>query len=180
MSEENAKKKKFKTVDIVYIGLFAALIAVCAWISIPMTVSFTLQTCAVCLTAGLLGWKRGTLTVIIYILLGMIGLPVFTGFKSGIAAVTGPTGGYIVGFIFTALIVGFAADKLGKKLWMNVIFMAIGILVCYLFGTIWFMIAYKVTFASALTTCVVPFLIPDAVKIAVAAVLVNRLKKIVK
>ena len=180
MSEENAKKKKFKTVDIVYIGLFAALIAVCAWISIPMTVSFTLQTCAVCLTAGLLGWKRGTLTVIIYILLGMIGLPVFTGFKSGIAAVTGPTGGYIVGFIFTALIVGFAADKLGKKLWMNVIFMAIGILVCYLFGTIWFMIAYKVTFASALTTCVVPFLIPDAVKIAVADVLVNRLKKFVK
>lgn len=180
MSEENAKKKRFKTVDIVYIGLFAALIAVCAWISIPMTVSFTLQTCAVCLTAGLLGWKRGTLTVIIYILLGMIGLPVFTGFKSGIAAVTGPTGGYIVGFIFTALIVGFAADKLGKKLWVNILFMAIGILVCYLFGTIWFMIAYKVTFASALTTCVIPFLIPDAVKIAVAAILVNRLKKFVK
>lgn len=180
MSEENVKKKKFKTIDIVYVGLFAALIAVCAWISIPMTVSFTLQTCAICLTAGLLGWKRGTLTVIIYILLGMVGLPVFTGFKSGIAAVTGPTGGYIVGFIFTALIVGLAADKFGKKLWVNVIFMAVGILVCYLFGTVWFMIAYKVTFASALTTCVIPFLIPDAAKIAVAAVLVNRLKKFVK
>ncbi len=180
MSEENVKKKKFKTIDIVYVGLFAALIAVCAWISIPMTVSFTLQTCAICLTAGLLGWKRGTLTVIIYILLGMVGLPVFTGFKSGIAAVTGPTGGYIVGFIFTALIVGLAADKFGKKLWVNVIFMAVGILVCYLFGTVWFMIAYKVTFASALTTCVIPFLIPDAAKVAVAAVLVNRLKKFVK
>lgn len=180
MIEEKAKKKKFKTIDIVYIGLFAALIAVCAWISIPMTVSFTLQTCAVCLTAGLLGWKRGTLTVLVYILLGMVGLPVFTGFKSGIAAVTGPTGGYIVGFIFTALIVGLAADRLGKKLWVNILFMAIGILVCYLFGTVWFMIAYKVTFASALTTCVIPFLIPDAVKIAVAAILVNRLKKFVK
>lgn len=180
MTEEKAKKKKFKTIDIVYIGLFAALIAVCAWISIPMTVSFTLQTCAVCLTAGLLGWKRGTLTVLVYILLGMVGLPVFTGFKSGIAAVTGPTGGYIVGFIFTALIVGWAADRLGKKLWVNILFMAIGILVCYLFGTVWFMIAYKVTFVSALTTCVIPFLIPDAVKIAVAAILVNRLKKFVK
>lgn len=180
MTEEKAKKKKFKTIDIVYIGLFAALIAVCAWISIPMTVSFTLQTCAVCLTAGLLGWKRGTLTVLVYILLGMVGLPVFTGFKSGIAAVTGPTGGYIVGFIFTALIVGLAADRLGKKLWVNILFMAIGILVCYLFGTVWFMIAYKVTFVSALTTCVIPFLIPDAVKIAVAAILVNRLKKFVK
>lgn len=180
MSEENVNKKKFKTIDIVYIGLFAALIAVCAWISIPMTVSFTLQTCAVCLTAGLLGWKRGSLTVLVYILLGMIGLPVFTGFKSGFAAVTGPTGGYIVGFIFTAFIVGFAADRLGKKLWVNAVFMTIGILVCYLFGTIWFMIAYKVTFVSALTTCVIPFLLPDAVKIAVAAVLVNRLKKFVK
>ncbi len=180
MTEEKAKKKKFKTIDIVYIGLFAALIAVCAWISIPMTVSFTLQTCAVCLTAGLLGWKRGTLTVLVYILLGMVGLPVFTGFKSGIAAVTGPTGGYIVGFIFTALIVGLAADRLGKRLWANILFMAIGILVCYLFGTVWFMIAYKVTFVSALTTCVIPFLIPDAVKIAVAAILVNRLKKFVK
>lgn len=180
MTDEKAKKKKFKTIDIVYIGLFAALIAVCAWISIPMTVSFTLQTCAVCLTAGLLGWKRGTLTILVYILLGMVGLPVFTGFKSGIAAVTGPTGGYIVGFIFTALIVGLAADRLGKKLWVNILFMAIGILVCYLFGTVWFMIAYKVTFASALTTCVIPFLIPDAVKIAVVAILVNRLKKFVK
>lgn len=180
MTEEKAKKKKFKTIDIVYIGLFAALIAVCAWISIPLTVSFTLQTCAVCLTAGLLGWKRGTLTVLVYILLGMVGLPVFTGFKSGIAAVTGPTGGYIVGFIFTALIVGLAADRLGKRLWVNILFMAIGILVCYLFGTVWFMIAYKVTFASALATCVIPFLIPDAVKIAVAAILVNRLKKFVK
>lgn len=180
MTEQKSKKKKFKTIDIVYIGLFAALIAVCAWISIPMTVSFTLQTCAVCLTAGLLGWKRGTLTVLVYILLGMVGLPVFTGFKSGIAAVTGPTGGYIVGFIFTALIVGLAADRLGKRLWVNILFMAIGILVCYLFGTVWFMIAYKVTFVSALTTCVIPFLIPDAVKIAVAAILVNRLKKFVK
>ncbi|MGN1203211.1 MAG: biotin transporter BioY [Eubacterium sp.] len=179
MSEEN-QRKKFKTLDIVYIGLFAALIAVCAWIAIPLTVSITLQTFAICLTAGLLGWKRGTVTVIVYILLGMIGLPVFTGFKSGIVAVTGPTGGYIVGFIFTALIVGLAADKLGKKIWQNIVFMVIGILVCYLFGTIWFTIAYKVTFVSALSTCVFPFLLPDAVKIVLAAVLVNRLKKFVK
>ncbi len=179
MSAEKGKEK-FKTLDIVYIGVFAALIAVCAWIAIPLTVSITLQTFAVCLTAGLLGWKRGTASVIIYILLGMIGLPVFTGFKGGIAAVTGPTGGYIVGFVFTAIIVGIAADKLGKKIWQNVIFMTIGILVCYLFGTIWFVIAYKVSFISALSTCVFPFLLPDAVKIVLAAVLVNKLKRFVK
>ncbi len=180
MSEEKVKNKKFKTIDIVYIGLFAALTAVCAWISIPLTVSITLQTLGICVASGLLGWKRGTLTVIVYILLGMVGLPVFTGFKSGIAAVTGPTGGYIVGFIFTALIVGLASDKFGKKIWSNIVFMVIGVLVCYLFGTVWFMIAYNVTFTSALSTCVFPFLIPDAVKIVIAAVLVNRLKKFIK
>ena len=172
--------KKFKTTDVVYIGLFAALIAVCAWIAIPMSVSVTLQTMAVCITAGLLGWKRGTISVIVYILLGMIGLPVFTGFKSGLAAVTGPTGGYIVGFIFTSLIIGFACDKLKNKVWSNALVMALGILVCYLFGTVWFMIAYKVTFMSALATCVFPFLIFDAVKIAIASSLVFKLKKFVK
>lgn len=174
------ERRTFKTIDLVYIGLFAALIAVCAWIAIPLMVSVTLQTFAVCLTAGLLGWKRATLTTIVYILLGIIGLPVFTGFNSGLAAVTGPTGGYIVGFIFTALIVGFAVEKVGRKIWQNVVFMVIGILVCYLFGTVWFVIAYKVSFVSALSTCVIPFLLPDAVKIVLAAVLVNRLKRFVK
>lgn len=176
----NEKKKKLKALDLAYIGLSAALIAVCAWIAIPLTVSITLQTMAICLVAGLFGWKRGTLSVIIYILLGMIGLPVFTGFKSGLAVITGPTGGYVLGFIFTAIIVGIATEKVGKKIWQCILFMAIGVLVCYLFGTIWFTIAYKVTFASALSTCVFPFLLPDAVKIIVASILVNRLKRFVK
>ena len=89
-AESSKKKKKLRTVDIAYIGLFAALIAVCAQIAVPMTVSFTMQTFAVCLCAGLLGWKRSTVSVIVYILLGMVGLPIFTGFKSGVAAITGP------------------------------------------------------------------------------------------
>ena len=176
----NEKKKKLKALDLAYVGLSAALIAVCAWIAIPLTVSITLQTMAICLVAGLFGWKRGALSVIIYILLGMFGLPVFTGFKSGLAVITGPTGGYVLGFIFTAIIVGIATEKVGKKIWQCILFMAIGVLVCYLFGTIWFTIAYKVTFASALSTCVFPFLLPDAVKIIVASILVNRLKRFVK
>lgn len=178
--EVTQKSKKFKTLDIVYIGIFAALIAVCAWIAIPLTVSITLQTFGVCLCAGLLGWKRAVPAVAVYILLGVVGLPVFTGFKGGISAVTGPTGGYIVGFIFTALIVGLASDLIGKKIWQNAVFMAIGVLVCYAFGTVWFVIAYKVSIPSAVATCVLPFLPADAVKIAVAAVLVNRLKRFVK
>ena len=111
-AESSKKKKKLRTVDIAYIGLFAALIAVCAQIAVPMTVSFTMQTFAVCLCAGLLGWKRSTVSVIVYILLGMVGLPIFTGFKSGVAAITGPTGGYIVGFVLTALITGARSQVL--------------------------------------------------------------------
>lgn len=180
MNSETYKQKKFRTLDLVYIGLFAALIAVCAWIAVPLTVSVTLQTFAVCLTAGLLGWKRATLAVAVYILLGMIGLPVFTGFNSGISAIAGPTGGYIVGFIFTAVITGLAADKCGGKMSYNILFMTLGILTCYLFGTVWFVIAYKVSFASALSTCVFPFLVPDAVKIVLAAFLTGKLKRFVK
>ena len=114
-AESSKKKKKLRTVDIAYIGLFAALIAVCAQIAVPMTVSFTMQTFAVCLCAGLLGWKRSTVSVIVYILLGMVGLPIFTGFKSGVAAITGPTGGYIVGFVLTALITGALVQKVRSQ-----------------------------------------------------------------
>lgn len=81
-AESSKKKKKLRTVDIAYIGLFAALIAVCAQIAVPMTVSFTMQTFAVCLCAGLLGWKRSTVSVIVYILLGMVGLPILPGSKA--------------------------------------------------------------------------------------------------
>ena len=90
--------------DITLIGLFTAVMAVCSWISIPATVPFTLQTFAVFLTCGLLGGRRGTLTVLVYLLLGAIGLPVFSGFTGGIGHLAGPTGGYIIGFIFSALV----------------------------------------------------------------------------
>lgn len=174
------KKKKFKPVDLAYIGVGAALIAVCSWISIPLTVPITLQTMGVCIVAGLLGFKRGSLSVLTYILVGAVGVPVFSGFKGGIGALAGPTGGYIIGFILTAVILGLAADKLGKKLWVNIVFMVLGIAVCYLFGTLWFSHLKGVTVIDALSICVFPFLIPDAVKIAIASVLVNRLKNIIK
>lgn len=181
MSEE---KKKFKTIDMIYIGLSAALIAVCSWIQIPLTVPITLQTMGVVLVASLFGAKRGTLATVIYILLGAVGVPVFSGFKSGIGALLGSTGGYIIGFIFTAIIVGLVADKT-NKLWALVLSMVVGILVCYAFGTAWFAVVYAKTNepASLMTIlgwCVIPFLIPDAIKIVLASILTNRLKKFVK
>ena len=93
-----------RTTDIAYIGLFVAAMAICSWISIPLVVPVTLQTFAVFLAVGLLGGKRGTIAVCAYIFLGAIGVPVFAGFGGGPGALLGQSGGYIIGFIFTALI----------------------------------------------------------------------------
>lgn len=185
MAQTEVKKKtNSKITDMVYIGLSAAIIAVCSWISIPLTVPITLQTMGVVLISGLFGAKRGTLSILLYILIGAIGVPVFSGFKSGFGVLLGSTGGYIIGFIFTALIVGIVSDKT-NKLWALILSMVVGILVCYAFGTAWFAVVYAKTnepasLATILVWCVIPFLIPDAIKIALAAVLTNRLKKFVK
>lgn len=171
---------------MVMIALFTALIAVCTMVTIPIPpVPFTLQTLAVFLAGGLLGAKRGTISVFIYILLGTIGIPVFANFKGGFSALIGPTGGYIIGFLATALIVGLAYDKFGSKLWVMAVSMAIGLLACYIFGTVWFIIVYNQTkggmdLLKALSICVTPFLAFDAVKIIVAAIVCNRLHKLVK
>ena len=100
---------------MVYIAIFAVIIAVCSWISVPMVVPFTLQTFGVFCAVGLLGGKRGTLSVLIYVLLGAVGVPVFAGFSSGIGTLFGVTGGYIMGFIFTALIYWLITAIFGEK-----------------------------------------------------------------
>ena len=172
--------KTFSVRDIAYIGLMAALIAVCSWISIPLPglIPFTLQTFAVCLAAALLGTKRGVVCVAVYILLGMVGLPVFSGFRGGIACIvgeSGATGGYIVGFLFTALIVGAAKRLPGNRLVVGYLAMVLGVAVCYAFGTVWYMNIRHYSLAVALANCVVPFIVPDLVKLALADVLAVRL-----
>ena len=167
-------KSKAALLDLVFVALFAAVMTVCAQIQIPFgEVPFTLQTLGVFIAASLLGWKRGTLSVIVYVLLGLAGVPVFAGFSGGIGVLFGPTGGYIIGFIFTALIVGLMTEKLGKKLWVEIVSMILG-------GTVWFMFQMKMGLVESLLLCVVPYLIADALKIAFASVLVNRLDKVIK
>jgi len=168
---------KFTTKDIVFTGFLTALIVICSWISIPMTVPFTLQTFAVFLSVILLGGKRGTLSVLVYILLGAVGLPVFSGFKGGIGVILGPTGGYILGFIISALIMWGFESMFGKKLWVYITSMILGLASCYAFGTIWFMTVYNrgnqdpASLSVVLGWCVIPFIIPDAVKIALALII---------
>lgn len=169
-----------KTLDMLLISLGAALMAICAWIAIPMTVPITLQTFGVFAVTGLLGLKRGTLSVLVYILLGAAGVPVFSGFKGGIGALLGSTGGYIVGFLLTALMVGWIVKRFGRSAVILSAAMVAGLLACYAFGTAWFMVVYAnqtgpIGLATVLSWCVLPFLIPDAIKIALAVLLVKRL-----
>lgn len=166
---------------MVFVAMFAALTAVCSIISIPIgEVPVTLQTFAVCLSAALLGWKRGTLSVLIYILLGAVGVPVFAGMKGGVGVLAGPTGGYIIGFLLTAFIIGFAAQRWERKALPLTLAMILGVLLCCTVGTIWFMVITKMHLGESLLLCVVPFLLPDAVKIAAAVLLSNRLTKAVR
>ena len=177
---EKTTQPKFRTVDMAYIALFAVMIAVCSWISIPATVPFTLQTFGVFLAVGVLGGKRGTLAVLVYLLLGIVGLPVFAGFSGGIGCLLGTTGGYIVGFLFSALVMWAMERFLGKKPWVLALSMVLGLIVCYAFGTVWFMQVYAKTTGAigiwtALGWCVFPYIVPDLVKIVLAMVLCKRL-----
>lgn len=176
---------KNKTLDMVYIAMFTVLIAICSWISIPTTVPFTLQTFGVFVTVGVLGGKRGSLSVLIYLLLGAIGIPVFAGFTGGMGIVLGSTGGYIIGFLLSALLMWGMEKLLGKKTWVLALSMVLGLLVCYIFGTIWFMLVYTretgaIGLWTALGWCVFPFVIPDLGKIVLALLICKRLAKVIK
>ena len=174
--------KDLKTKDIALVGLFAGLTVVCAWISIPLgPVPVTLQTFAVFLGAALLGSKRGTLAVAVYILLGVVGLPVFSGFKS----LNPLTFGYVLGFLPLGMLTA-AADKLFPKTKLALpLGMVTGLLVCYLIGTVWFyyVMHFRGTeygFGKILSLCVVPFIVPDLVKLGLAYFLAQKLGKFVK
>ena len=174
-----------KTKDMVYIGMFAVLIAICSWISVPAAVPFTLQTMAVFAAVGILGGKRGTMAVLIYILLGAIGVPVFAGFTGGIGVLAGTTGGYIVGFLFSALLMWGIETMFGTGRIPLLVSMLLGLIVCYAIGTAWFMVVYTsstgaVDLMTVLGWCVIPFIIPDCIKIAVAMLLTDRLKRFVE
>ena len=168
-----------KVRNTVLCGVFAALLCLCAWISVPAgDLSFTLQTFGVFLTLGLLGGRLGTVSILIYLLLGVVGLPVFSGFRGGIGALLSPTGGYLLGFLALALVF-WLAEKYAP-LWVAMLF---GLLFCYLLGTVWLSAVYldgsRIGFAAAAAKCVLPFLIPDGLKLGLALLLTGKLKRFV-
>ncbi len=185
MSDNKSTEAFMSTKDLALTGMFAVVIAVCSWISIPTAVPFTLQTFAVFSALGLLGGKRGFFAVLVYMLLGAVGLPVFAGFKSGVAVLVGSTGGYIVGFLIIAGVYWVAEVFIGKQIIVRIISMVIGLALCYLFGTVWFVTVFTrtngdISLFKALQMCVIPFVIWDLLKMALALSVTSAVGKRIK
>lgn len=177
MEQPARQKSRFKTVELAYIALGAAFITVCAWITVPFTVPFTMQIFAVFFLLILLGGRNGTIAVAVYLLLGAIGIPVFSGGKGGFSVLIGLTGGYLWGMLLIGGAYWLTTGLLGRKIRTEIVSLSIGLLLCYAFGTLWFsMLNAEKDFVASLLVCVVPFLLPDAVKLVLALFLGRRLR----
>ena len=161
------------------IGVMTAVTCIAAPFSIPIPVSpvpLSLTTFILYLSVYILGTRNAFISYVIYLLLGLVGLPVFSGFTGGPAKLAGPTGGYIIGFIVMAVIAGLVIDNCHKP-WIQLIGMIVGTIVCYLFGTIWFCIVADYTFKAALAVCVIPFIPADLIKMIIAMIIGPMIKK---
>ena len=178
---ENHTDRKLTAYELTHIALAVALLTVCAWIAFPVgDIPVTLQTFAVFVIAGLLGAKQGLMALTVYVLMGAVGLPVFSGMTGGLGRLIGPTGGYLIGFFFTFPIIGKLIGRFGRKPLPLAISMAVGMIACYGFGTIWFAGVYMgsldmAAIGTALVKCVVPYIIPDGAKLALAVWVARRL-----
>lgn len=173
---------KNKTLDLTLTALFAVIICVCSWLSIPSAVPFTLQTFAVFLALLVLGGRRGTTAILLYILIGAVGLPVFHSFTGGIGILIGPSGGYITGFFLLSLTYWLITKKAGEKLWIKALALLIGLILCYIAGCAQYALVSKVSVSvkSAVLTCVLPFILPDIIKLIFSIFLSNKISKISK
>lgn len=154
--------------DMSITALMAAVIGACSWISVPATVPFTMQTFGVFAALLLLGGKRGTAAIALYIAMGLAGAPVFSGFQGGIGPILGPAGGYIIGFLFIGAVFTCGEHfcrRRHEKIWLS-----LGLLLCYLIGSFWFIKVETNTpgFWKVLTICVLPYIIPDLMKLFLA------------
>lgn len=174
---KNEKEKLFSVRSMVFMAVFAAIICVCAPFSFQVgPIPITLATFAIYLTGAVLGGKRGVISVIVYILLGAVGLPIFSNFSGGFGALMGPTGGYIIGYIPLVFITGVFAEMNSKKHWTMIIGMLLGTVALYTFGTAWYMILTGNDLAKSLTLCALPFVPGDGIKIACVTAMALPLK----
>ena len=163
-----------KTRDLSYMALMTALLVLCAWLTIPLgPVTFTMQTFGVFAALGILGGRRGTAAVLVYLALGLVGLPVFSGFSGGPAGFMTPTGGYLLGFLAAALLYwGLTGRSVPQAPAM-----VLGLLACYAFGTAWFFLLYGGDLWGILTLCVHPYVLPDCLKLILALAVTRRVSR---
>lgn len=174
-----------KTAKLLFCALFAALTAVCSFISIPLPftpVPVNLATLSVFLAGGVLGGRYGAASQTVYLALGAFGAPVFHNFTGGFGILAGPTGGYIIGYIAASFLTGFIMERgKGTLSWRLLLpAMIAGLAACYLLGTIWFMLLTGAGPAAALASCVIPFLPGDGLKILAAGFLIKKLRPILQ
>lgn len=172
---------KFSTYELVLIGIFSALFCIIGPINIPIgPIPLSLMSFILFLSIYLIGYKLATFSYLIYILIGFMGLPVFTGFSGGFSKLISPTGGYIVGFIFTSIISGYLLAKTNNRL-LSILYMLIGTAILYFFGTIWFSVISENRYIiEILKICVTPFILVDLVKILIVAFIAPMLQKKLK
>jgi len=172
--------KNTKTTNLTMIGLMTAVLCIMGPLALVIPISpvpISLTNFAICLAVILLGRKRGTIVTLVYLLIGFVGVPVFSAFTGGPGKLIGPTGGYLIGFIFLALIAGYAVDRFPGKVGWTVLGMVMGTLVLYGLGTAWLAYSAGMTFSQALFAGVIPFIVGDAIKIILAAMIGFPVKK---
>ena len=175
--------KKTDSKTMVFSALCTALFVICSWITVPSAVPFTMQTFAVAFLSAFLGAKRGCISISTYILLGIVGIPVFSGFRSGLPAILDVTGGYVLGFFPFCILTGILSKKSKRRFAALFLLMLAGLLACYLFGTLWYSYIYlsgTKSLLTAATICVFPFIIPDIIKISLAAFMVKKAENLLK
>ncbi len=159
----------------------AAILCILGPLSLPLPFSpvpISLTMIGIYLAVYAVGMWKGTVAVCLYLLLGLVGLPVFSGFSGGPAKLLGPTGGYLIGFLFTALISGFFIDRFWKNRLVSILGMILGIGVAYVFGTVWLAYVAGMTFSQALAAGVIPYVGFDLIKIIILAIVGPELKKV--
>lgn len=172
---------KIKIRTLCEISMFTALMAVCSWIAIPFAIPFTLQTFALFLCLLMLGGKKSFVCISVYLLIGCSGLPVFSSFGSGPAALFGASGGFLWGFLISSALFRFVTSlfKDGDRIKLTTCLLCMA--VYYVFGTLWYLLLYSengTSFMTAFLTCAVPFIIPDAVKLFLAYIIYIKLAKV--
>ncbi len=172
---------KAKLKKITYASLGAVILTIGSWITVPFAIPFTMQTFALFFVLHAFGGKIGCISVLIHTAMGLLGLPVFSGFLSGISALISPTGGYIVGFLLTGALYFALYSIFGKKRIIRWILPLFCLVTCYGLGTAWYMLYIsaqrEIGFVSALSVCVLPYIVPDIIKVCLGIISAKRIKR---